>query len=272
MENPVSTTAYYCAGVRMLDALRPDSLLNDYYAERFMGEEGKTVFERFRHLAVPIGGHQVRCRLIDDLVRARLITDPRTRVVLVGAGFDSRAFRMQGGRWVEIDERAVIERKETVAPAAGCPNLLERVPISFARDRLADKLAPYAASDTTVVICEGVSMYMEPEQIDALAATLQAAFPRHWLFIDLMSCDFAKRYARGMTDVLTSIGTSFRGLESDPLGRLERHGYRRRSAVSIVANALALKRIPIPSFVRHLLWSQPTLRDGYRVVALEFGI
>lgn len=272
MDNPVSTTAYYCAGVRMLDAQRPDSLLDDSYAERFMGEEGKKVFERFRHLTVPIGGHQVRCRLIDDLVRERLNADSGARVVLVGAGFDSRAFRMRGGRWVEIDERAVIERKEAVAPATSCPNPLERVAIDFARDRLADKLAPYASHDPVVVICEGITMYMQPEQVDAMAATLQAAFPRHWLFVDLMTGDFAKRYAQGMTQVLASIGTGFRGLENDPLGRIERHGYRRRSAESIVAKALALKRIPMPSFMRHLLWLQPTLRDGYRVVALDFGM
>lgn len=272
MDNPVSTTAYYCAGVRMLDAQRPDSLLNDVYAERFMGEEGKQVFEQFRHLAVPIGGHQVRCRLIDDLVRAKLTADPNIRVVLVGAGFDSRAFRLKGGRWVEIDEQAVIDRKEVVAAAASCPNPLERVPINFARDRLADKLARYATSEPAVVICEGVTMYMEPEQKDATAETLQAAFPRHWLFADLMTREFAQRYGRGMSEVLASIGTGFRGLESEPIGRFERHGYRRRSAVSIVATALALKRSPIPSFARHFLWLQPTLRDGYRVVAFEFGI
>lgn len=272
MDNPVSTTAYYCAGVRMLDAERPDSLLNDVYAERFMGEEGKRVFERFRHLVGPIESHQVRCYLIDELVRARLSADPNIQVVFVGAGFDSRAFRLKGGRWVEIDEQAVIDRKEAVAPAASCPNPLERVPINFARDRLADKLAPYGTEAPTVVVCEGVTMYMEPEQKDATVEALQAAFPRHWLFVDLLSIEFAERYGRGMSEVLASIGTGFRGLESNPVARFERHGYRRQSDVSLVATALAMGRTPFPSFMRYFLWLQLTFRDGYRIVALEFGI
>jgi methyltransferase (TIGR00027 family) len=256
----------------MLDAQRSDPLVNDVYAERFMGEEGKSVFEQFRHMAVPIGAHQVRCYLIDELVRARLAADVNVRVVLVGAGFDSRAFRLQGGRWVEIDEKAVIERKEAVAPAATCPNPLERVSIDFARELLAEKLAPYATDTPTVVICEGVSMYLEPQQVEALAAALRTAFPRHRLFVDVMNRRFAVRYAREMSEVLASIGTGFRGLEDDPLGRLEHLGYRCRSSDSVVARALALKRVPMPSFMAYFLWLRPTLRDGYRVAALEFGM
>jgi O-methyltransferase involved in polyketide biosynthesis len=33
---PVSKTAYYCCGVRALDAAAPSSLCGDRYAERFM--------------------------------------------------------------------------------------------------------------------------------------------------------------------------------------------------------------------------------------------
>jgi len=56
--------------------------------------------------------------LIDQAVRARLQANPDTLVVLVGAGFDSRAFRIPGGRWIEIDEAPIIERKNAVAPVA----------------------------------------------------------------------------------------------------------------------------------------------------------
>ena len=42
MSNPVSATAFYCAGTRMLDAERADSLLRDTWAAAFMGDDGKT--------------------------------------------------------------------------------------------------------------------------------------------------------------------------------------------------------------------------------------
>jgi hypothetical protein len=70
---------------------------------------------------------------------------------------------------------------------------------------------------------------------------------------------------------LAAIGTAFRGLEDEPVARLERLGYRETYAESLVARSLSLRRVPIPSFVRHLLWLVPVLRDGYRVVGLEFG-
>lgn len=271
MENPVSRTAYYCAGTRMLDAGRPDSLLHDHFAERFMGEEGKAIFEAFRHLAVPIGAHQVRCYLIDEMLRAHLAASPETLVVLVGAGFDSRALRLKGGRWIEIDERGVIERKEAVAPSDQCPNPLTRISIDFARESLADRLAPFATASPVAVICEGVTMYLEPAQVDTLATTLKSTFPRHWLFADIMTKAFAARFAGEMSRALATLGTGFRGLEDAPLARLTGAGYRQTRAVSLIGASIAMRRVPIPSFVRHLLWALPTMRDGYRVVALEYG-
>ena len=47
MSNAVSATAYYCAGTRMLDALRADTLLNDSLAARFMGDDGLSIFKNF---------------------------------------------------------------------------------------------------------------------------------------------------------------------------------------------------------------------------------
>lgn len=271
VQRPVSRTAYYCAGTRMLDAARPDSLLHDRLAERFMGDEGKAVFKGFSHLSVPIGAHQIRCYLIDELVRARLATHPNLLVVLVGAGFDSRAFRLSGGRWIEIDDSGVIERKEAIAPSAGCPNHLDRIAIDFERGSLADKLAPHATDQPTIVILEGVTMYLEPREVEALAAAVKASFPRHWLIADLMTRAFAARFAKKMSRALAAVGTGFRGLEDDPLARLERLGYRQIYGVSLLARSIAMKRVPIPSIVGPLLWMLPTMRDGYRVVMLEFG-
>jgi hypothetical protein len=39
----------------------------------------------------------------------------------------------------------------------------------------------------------------------------------------------------------------------------------------LMARSIAMRRVPIPSIVGHLLWMLPTMRDGYRVVMLEHG-
>jgi methyltransferase (TIGR00027 family) len=268
MSNSVSATAYYCAGTRMLDALRPDSLLNDNYAARFMGDDGLSIFEKFRHLAIPIGAHQVSCYLIDEAIRAKLKANPDMPVVLVGAGFDSRAFRIPGGRWVEIDEQPIIERKNAIAPAASCPNPLQRIAISFHDERLSDVLAPLATDAPTLVICEGVSMYLEAADIDNLARSLAAAFPTHWLYIDLMSRGFARTFAKGMSRVLASIGTAFSSLETDPLGHFRRLGYSVEAAHSLMPAAFARRRVPLPAVLGSILAMLPVVRNGYLVATL----
>lgn len=228
----------------MLDCRSATPLIGDVYAERFMGAEGPPLFEPFRHLAVPNGTNLARCHLIDEELRARLAAAPQTRVVQVGAGFDSRPFRLRGGRWVEIDECAVIDRKEAIAPAASCPNPLTRVAIDFAREKLADKLAAFATQDEVVAVCEGVSMYITPTQTDELIAALVTAFPRHVLLVDIMSRRFLARFGRSMTDALATMGAAIADLEDDPLLRFTRTGYRPISIVSLVERSVAMGRVP----------------------------
>lgn len=95
---PVSKTAYYCCGVRALDAAASHTVCGDQFAERFMTSDAWALFEPFRGLRAPNVSNVARHRLIDDLLRARLARRPETAVVIVGAGFDTRAFRLPGGR------------------------------------------------------------------------------------------------------------------------------------------------------------------------------
>jgi O-methyltransferase involved in polyketide biosynthesis len=110
--NPVSRTAFYCTGIRMLDAERPDPVVGDTYARHFMTDDALRMLELFKDEHRPNRSNVVHHRIIDDQIRSRLAADPDRLVVLVGAGFDGRAYRLTGGRWVEVDEPAIIEFKE----------------------------------------------------------------------------------------------------------------------------------------------------------------
>jgi methyltransferase (TIGR00027 family) len=266
MPNPVSATAYFCAGVRMLDAQRPDSLLRDKYAERFMGEQGKAVFNKFRHLQYSISVNQVRCHLIDEIVRGKLREFPDMLVVLVGAGFDSRAFRISGGRWLELDEAQIIEWKEKVAPAASCPNRLERVAIDFSKESLAEKLSPWQTGEPVLVICEGVMMYLDRAQVASLVKALKVNFPHHWLCVDLLARFFAISYAWATARAVSAIGAHFRGLEAFPLKRLQELGYEPEYVQSVMSVAAAAKRTPFPGLLKRTMWAMPLLQNGYRIV------
>ena len=271
MDNKVALTAYYCAGVRMLDAEGPEPLLHDELAGAFMEDEGKRVFEGFRHLAVPNGTNQVRCFLIDERVRARLADDPDLHVVLVGAGFDSRAFRMSGGHWLEIDEAPIMARKEAVAPAITAPNPLRRVTIDFSRETLADKLAPFRIVVPTLVIVEGVLMYLPIQQRDVLIQALAEAFPRHTLLADMMRKPFSDTYGTATRDALAKVGASFREMEDEPVARFLRQGYRLSEKVSIIEEAVRMKRVPLPQAVLDAMIADPARREGYELFVLDRG-
>jgi O-methyltransferase involved in polyketide biosynthesis len=190
-------------------------------------------------------------------------------IVLLGAGFDSRAFRMRGGRWLEVDEAPIVERKEKIAPAASCPNPLERVAIDFARESLVRKLAPWRTGAPVLVICEGVMMYLVQSQIETLVEALKTNFPEHWLCGDLLTRTFALSYGLRMTRAVSAIGAHYHGLVDFPLRRLKGFGYRPERVCSVMAHAAATKRAPLAGVLKRALWAMPLLRNGYRIALLR---
>jgi methyltransferase (TIGR00027 family) len=263
MANPVSKTAYYCTGVRMLDAQSDNPLVGDRWAERFMDEEGRRFFDEFRSYEIPNASNITRHHIIDEILRARLAADSRRRIVLLGAGFDARAFRLTGGDWFEVDEAPIIERKNTIAPASQAPNSLTRIAIDFAKDSIADTLAPLATSAPMTVVMEGVLYYLELPAIERTLAALRQLFPHHELVCDLQSEKFVTGYGGPIIKRISEHGAKWRWYPADPIREIEQRGYRLESATSVPLRGVELKRIKIPRFA--VRWVMRSLRDGYRV-------
>lgn len=263
---PVSDTAFYCCGVRMVDAESARPVLGDTYAKRFMEGRGLEVFDRFRRFKGPNASNVARARLIDDLIREDLAADPDRLVVTVGAGFDSRPFRIEGGRWVELDEPAVMELKEERLPAAECPRPLTRVPIEFDREPLAGKLAPFAGAGATVVV-EGVLMYLPDATKQATLTTLAQAFPGHVALADLMTKTFFDRYGGRIHKQLAGIGASFQDLSEEPERIFLDLGFRQTGSWATVEAAKRFGSLPIPWFLLRTVLR--TLATQYRVHRFE---
>jgi methyltransferase (TIGR00027 family) len=204
--------------------------------------------------------------MIDEVLRDRLVAQPQLRVVLVGAGFDARAFRLAGGSWLEIDEAPLLDFKEARLPAAECPNPLSRVAIDFASESLDAKLAPFAARNRatpTVAVVEGVLMYLSEPQIRDLAAALRAAFADLEIVCDVATKRFFERYARRLHARIRDLGTSF-ALPDRPLETiLAGEGFAQTSSASIPGRAAALGAIP--ALERLAVRLLPSLREGYTI-------
>jgi methyltransferase (TIGR00027 family) len=261
--DPIAKTAYYCCGVRMVDARSAHPVCGDFLARRFMDSEALAVFERFEDFKMPNASNVARHRVIDDWLRDWLRARPDLPVVLLGAGFDTRAFRLDGGRWLELDQPALIASKEGTLPAARCPNPLQRVAIDFAREPLADKLAPLRRDKAPVVVMEGVSMYLEPGELSATLRTLKRTFSDHTLVCDLMTRAFARRYGGPLRQRIEALGGRFAELLDDPAALVTGEGYRVLDQRSIPQSAVDFGTVPIPRWLLATLLR--ALRDGYQL-------
>ena len=267
--NPVSTTAYWTLAARYADATGAKPVANDTYAERFMDDTARAVAERFSPLKRAFASFPVRHRIIDDLLRAELERDPTMRVVLLGCGFDTRAFRLGGGRWLEVDEPELIAAKEARLPAGEAPNELVRVPIRFRHESLEAALTPYASTGTVTIVLEGILGYLPDNERRTLLVTLGRLFPRHVVLCDLLTRTFLARYARDLVRFLREMDAEFSASSDHPEALFHELGYRTLARVSIPSRAaeLGAEGAP-PAWLVRLL---PGFRTGYCVWELQRG-
>jgi methyltransferase (TIGR00027 family) len=126
-----------------------------------------------------------RHRFIDEHLAAALQLGPDTaeQVVILGAGYDSRAYRFEralSGRSVyEVDLPPLSRLKASIVarfPMIFGPTAINRVEIDFRRQRLADQLdaAGFEPGRRTFVVWEGVAPYLTEaavtDTLDSLAA------------------------------------------------------------------------------------------------------
>ena len=118
----------------------------------------------------------VRERYIDDFLKARL-SEELDQVVILGAGFDTRAYRIAGiekTRVFEIDQPATQEvklkrLKKVIDPLPGHVTFL---PVDFNTQTLGERLfsSGYNEQGKTLFIWQGVTVYLTPEGVDSTLA------------------------------------------------------------------------------------------------------
>jgi len=191
-----SRTSILTAAARALGSREPDASVRnpDWIADRLIGPAelalitdhpiGKALDRDFEEVISDpdvfglVWLMLVRTRFIDELME-RAIRSGATQLVILGAGFDTRAHRftelLKDSVVIEIDYGATQEHKKRRVEMAlgGAPANVVYAPIDFRWESLGDVLrhAGFQPGRKTYYICEGVSMYV-PE--DGMKATLRA--------------------------------------------------------------------------------------------------
>jgi methyltransferase (TIGR00027 family) len=187
-----SSTAQWTTLWRALELARPPEqrIVTDQFAPLFLTDAYRAVLSGLRagrrvlrvaeraELAGLAAYALCRHRFIDEHLLTELAGGAE-QLLILGAGYDSRAYRfateLTGRPVYEVDLAPTSRRKAAIVAAhpddfpAGRVN---RVEIDFRTDSLADSLlaAGFAVGARTVVIWEGVTMYLSA---DAVRATLQ---------------------------------------------------------------------------------------------------
>jgi methyltransferase (TIGR00027 family) len=124
-----------------------------------------------------------RTRWIDDALRAALADAPE-QLVILGAGFDSRAWRLpelSALRVFEVDHPDTQARKRQALARAGVgvPAHVRFVATDFDQQGLERAMAEagYDPARRTVFVWEGVSNYLTPAAVDATLRWCAAAAP-----------------------------------------------------------------------------------------------
>ena len=125
-----------------------------------------------------------RTRLIDDII-TRLLPEPVMQVVILGAGFDSRAYRLPGLREVtvfEVDHPGTQAAKRSALDRVlgGPPKHVRFVASDFTQEDLESKMtgAGYLPSAPTFILWEGVTNYLTEEAVDVTLRWCARAAPR----------------------------------------------------------------------------------------------
>lgn len=260
---PLPLTAFYCCALRAADAASAKPLCGDDFAARFIDEDILTRLQPALRFRGPAASNVARPRIIDDILRDALATNPARRVIVLGAGLDTRAFRLKGGRWWEFDDAALFVLKEEKLPARTAPNALTRTAVDFSRAELHDYLAPLAGDDDALVVLEGVSMYLPTVILEKTVATVCKVLPHATIVCDLMSPAFVRRFSGGVRRELARLGAHFAINSTHPRLAFEAAGYRASDVVSIVGRAREAGTLRIPGWLLNSLLRE--LRDGYAV-------
>ncbi len=187
-EGEASRTAEYMALFRALESALPADrrLFEDRLASAFLPPSLRFValLSRVRFAGILVRAYidrrwpgarssgVARTKFIDDAAVAALRSGI-AQIVILGAGFDARAYRMPsmaGAAVFEVDHPSTSERKrQVVARALGSlPENVRFVPIDFNVEILADAMsaAGYDPLQRTLFIWEGVTNYLTETAVD----------------------------------------------------------------------------------------------------------
>ena len=187
----ISDTAFWVAHYRAMESARPDAHFRDPYAGVLAGSHGEEIVKRLRFAQSSAWAMIVRTIVFDELI-FRCLRDGATTVVNLAAGLDTRPYRLDvppSTEWVEVDLPDILDYKEEKLrkekPVCELRRIKQDLSDADGRRRLFSEIG--ASGRQTVILSEGLLVYLTPENVASLAEDLRTQQNFRWWIIDIAS-------------------------------------------------------------------------------------
>ena len=177
---------------------RKGIILDDKWAEKIWDAEGFSLKgkSKSKWLAYYMG---IRSAVFDGWVKEKMAEMPDAVIIHIGCGMDSRAMRVGtcGHTWYDVDFSEVIsERKKYFTENAEYKMLVGDAVDKAWLDKISE-------TKSAIVVMEGISMYLSPDETKGVLENLGAHFDNVALLMDCYSVLAAKmsKYKNPINDV-----------------------------------------------------------------------
>jgi methyltransferase (TIGR00027 family) len=243
----VSDTARWVAVYRAMETARPDALFRDPFADRLAGSQGREIVDEVKQgkaLAWPM---IVRTAVFDEIILDAVNQKKVDLVVNLAAGLDTRPWRLPlppSLHWVDVDLPGILNYKTGMLKDETPKCRYEAVTADLTDAEVRRTLFARLGAEATraLIIAEGLLIYLQPEQVGALATELHAQLTfQDWL-IDLASPQLLKRMMKTWGKQLNEGGAPFVFAPAEDTAFFLPYGWREGEYHSLWEEALRLNR------------------------------
>lgn len=222
--NFVNDSAMMIAFERFLETSREDAMFQDPLARVLAGDKGEKLSETFGTYAAAFGFdgwpefHKtwtvVRTKFIDDAIARLASTGQFKQLVNLGAGFDTRAYRLDcytafanGSFEVDMEQnnagRRAVFRDVLGEPAPRCPVHLVDLDFLDAEKTLTSELAAQAptfdATQPSIFVAEGLIQYLGEGKVKLFKDVSHVAVPGSVFILQFLDGAGTEHAANGIS-------------------------------------------------------------------------
>ncbi len=243
----ISDTARWVAYYRAMETERPDAIFRDPFASKLAGERGEEIVDSIKQGRAMAWAMIVRTAVFDEIILDTISTYGIDTVINLAAGLDARAWRLpmtQSLRWIDVDLPGILDYKlDTLRDSRPvCDYEAVRLDLTddSARQALFSRLG--ASSSSTLVVTEGLLIYLTAKQVGTLATDLGAVEPFRFWLIDLASPRLLKMMDKSWGKSVREGNAPFQFAPPEGTAFFDKLGWRETQFRSSTEEAHRLKR------------------------------